>query len=240
MYTLPGVRHSNEILKSYKKTRYLWYLSSILSWILLNAIYFYFSDLNNNIVLLVSLILCVLLIGFIQDLNINRILSIFPYWLLIVILGFLSGLIWLVAFFGSLVLILVIVAVFTTNLIPTFGQTLAVITTVAAIPTSYAIIFVLFTYGIWYRFIKPLHSSHRLSERNKLILEGVVAVAISIFISISFDAVLLVLFANNYMISCILSAIPFSILTYSSFSEIYTQNSFFNVFQVRDQVKVSS
>ena len=227
MYQLPGIRHSNEILKSYWKTRYLWYLTSMLSWILLNLTYFYFSGLNNNTILLVSLILGIFFIGLIQDLSVNGILSIFTYWLIIVILGFLSGLIWLSAFSGSLILILVLVTIFTTNLIPTIGYTLGIITTITTIPITYALIFVLFIYGIWNKFIKPLHNSHRLSERNKLILEGTVAVAISIFISISFDAVVLVIFANNYIISCLLSSIPFALLTYSSFSEIYTQNAFF-------------
>jgi hypothetical protein len=214
-----------------KNTKFLWYIGTIFSW---SILYFTFLELTISIDIVIFPLVtigCIFLIGFLQGLIVNRMINILKYWILIVIFGFIFGIVWMIAFLGTLFLIVTFSTFFVDSL--EIGN-LSTILVSFVIPITYGLVFVAFTYGVWYKIIKPIHESNRLNEKKKLLLEGSVAIAVSLYIALSLNVVSLIAFAGNFVIACILSAFTFSFLSYSGFKEIFDMNLIFNIFPVKE------
>ena len=222
--------------KEFKNSRLIWYFLSIFSW---SSLLFFAHEQYGkiDILLLITVMIgVVFLIGILQNISIHGLLGIYPYWIIIVVLGFLGGFIWIIMFLGSLFGIMLGSAILTTSLANIVGETISTTLTIFVIPTTYSLVFLVFTYGIWYKFLKPMHNSNRMTERSKLLLEGIVAIAVSLFISLSLYVAFSVIFASNFLIATLLSSLPFSILSYSGFKEIYEENAIFNVFKIKNLI----
>ena len=97
--------------------------------------------------------------------------------------------------------------------------------------TTTGIIFFLFTYGVWIWLIKPIQNSSQINNKIKLILENIIIITVSLFASFTLLFALLVVSNSNMFFSTFMSAMCFSLITYSGFKDIYLENSVVKAFK---------
>ena len=68
------------------------------------------------------------------------------------------------------------------------------------IPGAAALIQIIYTFGIWKMFIKPIENSNKVSEKNKLILQGIIAIGFSVFLTYVVLFMIEVIFHPNFII----------------------------------------
>jgi hypothetical protein len=214
--------------------RRFWLLFTYFAWFLL---YYSFIIVSSDIVLTLAVIVIgALIIGIIQGIFANRLLTIIQYWIFVVLSGILAGLVWTILFVLTLVLLMANIA-----FIDLGDGTIQVLGSLTLIQLSYAIISLGFTYGFWYKIIKPIYYSPRLSDRQRLLYEGLITNAGSIYLAITIGFIFLLLFASNFTLSHVLGFLTsgwvFASLTYSGFQEIYEQNKFLKIFKEKSRKK---
>ncbi|OLS24939.1 MAG: hypothetical protein HeimC3_18150 [Candidatus Heimdallarchaeota archaeon LC_3] len=210
----------------YPRFRIYWFILNAFFWFIL---YFSFQIVSPDILLgVLTIVLGSLLLGFSQGIFLNKLFPILKYWIAMVVLGILIGILWMFFFFGSLILFSLFSVEFA--FILTTDENLQVLLIVALIPLSYSLIFLIFTHGFWSKVIKPFGNSNKLSDKNRIIFEGLILNAISIYFAITISFVALIIFASNYFYGYLLSALTFSYTTYTGINQIYQHNDIIKEF----------
>ncbi len=232
MYTADSIAPSKA--KIHKQTPFIWYAFTTISIFLADPLLTIYNDTHNQIYLILGIILPIILVIVIQEIIAGRYLKIFPYWTLILIVGLILGTICSILFIGIILFSVLYTSNYATTLSPVIGKDSSIFLTVIASLLTPGIMFAILIYIFWYRIVKPLHSSAKLKEKNKILLEGFVAVIVSVIISISMYAAVLILSFSNVTIAVLFGSLTFSYLTFSGFNEIFTENKFLHVFEIHD------
>ncbi|MHA2279260.1 MAG: hypothetical protein ACXAC2_26055, partial [Candidatus Kariarchaeaceae archaeon] len=95
----------------------------------------------------------------------------------------------------------------------------------------------------WNKVVKPIYNSPRLSDRQRLLYEGLVTNAGTIYLALTIGFILLIIFGSNFTLSHVLGFLSsgwvFASLTYSGFQEIYEQNKFLKIFNEKSHKKIT-
>lgn len=213
-----------------KLTPIIWYICSTIAIFISYPIFTLYSQNHSTLTLFTGVLLPIILVVIIQELIARQQINIFPYWTFILLVGSLLGFVCSLIFIGG-ILSFVLLTGYTTLQVQ--GNT-GIILTIIAIPSAAGLIFVLMVYIFWHRIVKPIHDSKRLSDKNKLLVEGIVSVLISVFISICAYVAFLILTISNLVVAYFFACFVFSYLTFSGFRDICSENVFFNVFKPKD------
>ncbi len=232
MYTAESIASRKVSLN--KMIPYIWVVTSTIPIILIYLIYYQFLNDQNLPTFLLGVIVSFLILIVLQELIVSKYIKMFPYWTFSLTLGIALGLLWSLLFIGSLFVIVVQSGALALNLKPYIGSSASAVLTIIVIPTSVSLVFLIFTYIIWYRVVKPLHKSSKLSEKNKILFEAIVAIVVSVFSSLSIYVALFIISLSNSLLAFIISSLVFSYMTFAGFKEVYSENIFFNVFKFKD------
>ena len=215
-----------------KSLPYFWHGITLVVWAILYVSYASFLLEKNDVLPFIFAFLCSLVIlGLVHEFLINKIIKMFPYWLITDVLGVFSGL------FYCLVLFLSLFAVGTVAGIVAFGfkDIIGFRYSIYLLPiftlTSTGIAFFLLTYGVWISIIKPVQASSHVNDKIKLIFDNIIIITVSLFASFTLLFALLVVSNSNMFFSTFLSSLCFSLITYSGFKDIYFENSVVKAFK---------
>lgn len=231
MYTAELLRPRKSALNKF--TYLIWYGASTLSIFLIYLVYTLYLQNKNIPLFLLGIIISLMLLILLQEIIISKYMKMFPYWAFTLITGIFLGFLWSILFIGTLIYMVIQSGIFATSLKPTFGKNISLILSIVIMPFTTALIFVIFTYGLWHKVVKPIHKSSKLSEKHKLLFEGIIAIVVSVFSALSIYVALIILLFSNSMVAFIISAFVFSYMTFSGFKEIYSENAFFGVFEIK-------
>ena len=234
MYTAESIAPRKTKLQNDKIIYPFWYITSTLSLSLIYLFYNYYLHNSNIDFLILGVIISIFLVVIFQELAVKKHLDMFPYWAIILISGIILGCIFCLMFVGSLFYFVYQSSIFTASLSDKYGKNVSLILSVVLIPTVAAVIFVLFTYVLWFQVVKPIHNSSKLSEKNKLLFEGIISISVAVFVSLTLYVGLLIILFNNSLVAYLISAFAFSYLSFSGFKEVYAENAFFGVFLIKD------
>lgn len=219
---------------------YAWHGLSVVIWFLLYNSYSYFlSNKNDFFDFTVAFIMSVIILALFQEALVNKLVKIFPFWLITVIAGFLFGLIYTFVFLGSL-LFFPLGAGIVASSFNNVGYEMSFSLLTIFILTTTGIIFSIFTYGVWAIIIKPIHKSNQINEKGKLVFNNIVITGGSLFVSTTLLFSFLLVFNSNMLISSLLSVVAFSFLTFSGFKDMYFENSISKPFRMKSIERIQT
>lgn len=214
----------------------IWHLISFIIWIAFYLVDSRFAS-SNNMSDFLYFILVIVVYALLQEILVNRLIKIYPYWAIIIISGIFLGAVFTIVFLVTLFSVALGVSIVTANILNSPGnKTQGVILSALLIPTSGAVVLILFIYILWYRIAKPIHNSDKLDERKKFIFEGIIHFAVAFYLGATLIFAFLVIFSSNMLIASFLTFIALSIGTFSSFRELYQENMMHKGFEIKQNI----
>lgn len=217
-------------LKTKRAIPFLWYVVTTLAFLLVYPLLTSYIAHQKQTTLLIILAIFIIVI-LVQELLANQYIKIFPYWSFILIVGTILGIISSIILLGAIFSFPLLVGIFTTSLKGQFGNTVSVILSGILIPLSGAVVFLIITIFFWYGIVKPIQKSEKISEKKKLLFEGIVMILVIVFVTINVYLALILISLNNFTVAYLITSVAFSYFTFSSFKEICSENLYMNVFK---------